>query len=36
VRRLESIERLIVVATAGAEMGGASRFHGVCWSLRAS
>jgi hypothetical protein len=30
VRRLESIERLIVVATAGAQVGALGRFHGVC------
>lgn len=30
VGRLESIERLIVVATAGAQVGSAGRFHGVC------
>jgi hypothetical protein len=38
VRRLEALEWLIVVATAGAQVGVvAGRFHGVCvGSLRAS
>jgi hypothetical protein len=37
VRRLESVERLIVVATGGAGVRAASRFHGLkCPSLRAS
>jgi hypothetical protein len=30
VRRLKSVERLIVVATAGVQLGSASRFHAVC------
>jgi hypothetical protein len=38
VRGLEALERLIVIATAGAQVGVlAGRFHGVCGgSLRAS